>query len=205
MNNTVKDIVAEAPASIRIFKQMGIDCCGHGEKALQDACKDASVPADEVLRLLKGEEDLEATKSLPVDGNRQALADILVVISEVSERQTVCQILDEAGIKAIFASTIHDAGNILLDKPMRLVICAAQLQDGTFRELLSHAPKLFAGMVILCSGTCPPGRRIDILEMGILDYVSHPISREELIWVVRGAVVRSLNSEAGKEFGYGRG
>jgi PleD family two-component response regulator len=195
INKTVKDIATEAPASIRIFKQMGIDCCGDGEKTLQDACKDASVPADEVLRRLEGEEDQEVTKSLPVDGDRQALADILVAISETSERQTVCQILDEAGIKATFASTVRDARDILLSKPMRLVICCPQLQDGTFHELLSLAPKLFGGMVILCSGTCPSGRRIDILEMGILDYVSHPISREELIWVVRGALARSLDSE----------
>jgi PleD family two-component response regulator len=201
LHKAVKDIVAEAPASIRIFKQMGIDCCGDGEKALQDACKDVSVPVDEVLLPLKGEQDLEATKSLPADGDRQALADILVVISETSERQTVFRILDEAGIKAIFASTVHDARNILLYKPIRLVICAAQLWDGTFRELLSLASNLFAGMVILCSGTCPPGRRIDILEMGILDYFSHPIYREELIWVVRGALVRSLNSKGAIELG----
>lgn len=201
MNKTVKDIATEAPASIRIFKQMGIDCCGDGEKALQDACKDASVPVDEVLRRLEGKEDQEVAKSLLVDGERQALADILVAISETSERQTVCQILDEAGIKAIFASTVRDARDILLSKPMRLVICCPQLKDGTFHELLSLAPKLFSGMVILCSGACPSGRRIDILEMGILDYVSHPISREELIWVVRGALARSLDSEGAMNLG----
>jgi PleD family two-component response regulator len=197
MNKTVKDIVAEVPASTRIFKRMGIDCCYGGEKALQDACNDASVPVEEVLRLLEGAEDMEAAKSLPVDGNRDAPANILAVISETSERQTVCRILDEAGQKAIFASTIHEARDVLLYKPMHLVICSAQLQDGTFRELLSLIPKPFEGMVILCSGSCPSGVRIDALDLGILDYVSYPLQPEEVQWVIRGALVRSLERKAG--------
>jgi len=201
INKTVKNIFAEEPASTMIFKRMEIDSCYGGEKALQDACKDARVPVEEVLRLLEGAEDMEAKKSLPVDGNRDALANILGVISETSERQTVGQILDEANLKAIFVSTIHEARDVLLCKPMRLVICAAQTQDGTFRELLSLTPKPFEGMVILCSGSCPSGVRIDVLEMGILDYVSHPIRREELIWVVRGALARSLKGEAGLAVG----
>jgi len=135
------------------------------------------------------------------DGNGDAASHILAIISEASERQTVGRILDEAGLKATFASTVHEARNILLNKPMCLVICAAQLPDGTFRDLLSLTPKLFAGMVILCSGICPSGLHIDVLEMGILDYVSHPIRREELIWVIRGALARSPNDGWGNAVG----
>jgi DNA-binding NtrC family response regulator len=152
---------------------------------------------DEVIRLLEAAEGLDTMKSLPVDENRPTPVNILAVISEIGDRQMVCRILDDAGLKPTFASTIHEARDVLLYKPMHLVICSAQLQDGTFRELLSLIPKPFEGMVILCSGTCPSGVRIDALDLGILDYVNYPLQPEEVQWVIRGALVRSLERKAG--------
>ena len=197
MNKRLTHILAEVHASMSALKQTAMGRGGDGGDRLQGACKNAVASDDGVPRSPEGVRSLEVTTALPVvDGNQHAPASLLVVISEANERHAVCRILDEAGLETIFVSTVHEARGVLLHKPVRLVICAAQLADGTFRDLLSLTPGVRAGMVILCSGRCSPGLRIDILEMGILDYVSHPIRPEELIWVVRGALVKNLSDEA---------
>ncbi len=196
IDTTVRDIVAEVPAFMRVFKQIEMDRRSDGKEPLPDDCKYSSPYGNEIPGSLERTGVLETQRALPVDGNRQAPANILVVMSESDVRGAVCRILDEARLKAFCVSTVHEARDALLHKPVRLVICAPQLTDGTFRELLSARPAVPAQMVIVCSGGCSAGRRIDILEMGILDYVSYPILREELIWVVRGALVKSSSDEA---------
>lgn len=197
INKTVKEILAEVPSSTRVFTQMGIDYSGSREKVLKVACKDAGVPVDKALRLLEGVGDLETQNLTFLDRIYKASTSILAVIPEASERLTLGQILDEANLRAIFASTIQEARDVMFNKPMRLVICAAQLPDGTFSELLSLSPRPFASLVILCSGACPAGDRINALEAGILDYISRPLRREEVLWVIRGALAKRLKGEAG--------
>ncbi len=52
---TVRDLATEIPNATRIFEKFGIDYCCGGSKPLQDACLQANIPVDEVLRSLEGE------------------------------------------------------------------------------------------------------------------------------------------------------
>src|SRR5262249_48493208 len=52
---TVRDLATEIPNATRIFERFGIDYCCGGGKPLQDACRQANIPVDEVLRSLQGE------------------------------------------------------------------------------------------------------------------------------------------------------
>src|SRR5262249_17015449 len=52
---TVRDLATEIPNATRIFERFGIDYCCGGSKPLQDACRQANIPVDEVLRSLEGE------------------------------------------------------------------------------------------------------------------------------------------------------
>lgn len=52
---TVRDLATEIPNATRIFEKFGIDYCCGGGKPLQDACRQANIPVDDVLRSLEGE------------------------------------------------------------------------------------------------------------------------------------------------------
>ncbi|TAM78765.1 MAG: response regulator [Acidobacteria bacterium] len=135
--------------------------------------------------------------SSKVEGRETNLAaadpNILAAISDPRIQAFVCRVLGGSGLTAIRASSLSEACKILLHEKVSLVICAADIQDGTFRDLLSLARKIPAGVVTLCTGSCSSHSRIDALELGILDYVSYPLPAEELQWVVRSALAKISN------------
>ena len=52
INQTVREIAINNPATVRIFESLGIDYCCGGKRPLQEACDRAHVPVSEVLNLL---------------------------------------------------------------------------------------------------------------------------------------------------------
>jgi regulator of cell morphogenesis and NO signaling len=50
---TVREITATLPCSVKVFDKLGVDFCCGGGKSLQDACMNAGVEFDEVLRRLE--------------------------------------------------------------------------------------------------------------------------------------------------------
>ena len=50
---TVRDLAAEIPNATRAFEKLGIDYCCGGSKSLSDACMQAHVPVEDLLRALE--------------------------------------------------------------------------------------------------------------------------------------------------------
>jgi regulator of cell morphogenesis and NO signaling len=73
---TVRDLAMEIPNATRIFEKFGIDYCCGGSKPLQDACRQANIAVDDVLRSLEGENASEAS-SLDLDFKNASLADLI--------------------------------------------------------------------------------------------------------------------------------
>ena len=61
---TVRDLAIEIPNATRIFERFGIDYCCGGGKPLQDACRQANIPVDDVLHSLQGEDTASADTAL---------------------------------------------------------------------------------------------------------------------------------------------
>ena len=61
---TVREITATLPCSVKVFDKMGIDFCCGGGKSLQDACMNAGVRYEEVLRRLEEAANLPADPEL---------------------------------------------------------------------------------------------------------------------------------------------
>ena len=78
---TVRDLATEIPNATRIFEKFGIDYCCGGSKPLQDACRQANIPVDEVLRSLEGENTAASdAASQAHDFKRASLADLIAHI-----------------------------------------------------------------------------------------------------------------------------
>ena len=50
---TVRELALEKPGAARVFEKLGIDYCCGGKQTLEQACRTASIPVDEVLEALE--------------------------------------------------------------------------------------------------------------------------------------------------------
>ena len=50
---TVRELALEKPGAARVFEKLGIDYCCGGKQTLEQACRAASLPVDEVLDALE--------------------------------------------------------------------------------------------------------------------------------------------------------
>ena len=55
-SKTVGELAAEVPGATRVFEKFGIDYCCGGAKSLQDACTDARLTVEDVIRSLEQSE-----------------------------------------------------------------------------------------------------------------------------------------------------
>jgi regulator of cell morphogenesis and NO signaling len=60
---TLRDLATEIPSATRIFERFGIDYCCGGNRPLQDACQQAKIPLDAVLRSLEDENVVDPDSS----------------------------------------------------------------------------------------------------------------------------------------------
>jgi regulator of cell morphogenesis and NO signaling len=75
---TVRELAVEIPSATRIFEQLGIDYCCGGGKSLEEACVQAGLSVDQVLRTLEQGSALSETASRELPDFRQtSLKDLI--------------------------------------------------------------------------------------------------------------------------------
>jgi regulator of cell morphogenesis and NO signaling len=80
-NKTVRELAVEVPSATRVFEKLGIDyCCGGGKK-LNEACDQAKLAVDQVLRdLEQAEKARQERQESATDWNSEPLADVITHI-----------------------------------------------------------------------------------------------------------------------------
>ena len=53
---TLRELVLETPAATRVLEKLGIDYCCGGNQSLEQACRAANLPIDQVLDSLEAAE-----------------------------------------------------------------------------------------------------------------------------------------------------
>ncbi len=78
---TVGELAVASPAAARVFERLGIDYCCGGDRTLEQACKAAHVPLEQVRNSLE-----EAERAPKADGTGQdwQTAPLLVSLPELS-------------------------------------------------------------------------------------------------------------------------
>lgn len=85
---TVRELALENPAATRIFEKLGIDYCCGGNKPLEEACRAASIPIDEVLDSLESAaESARAPKDVQ-DWKAEPLAELVAHINSTHHKYT---------------------------------------------------------------------------------------------------------------------
>jgi regulator of cell morphogenesis and NO signaling len=79
---TVKDIVTDFPSAARVFEEKRIDYCCGGQKTLQDACKEAQLPLDEVVQSIESAEAMAHTANPLADWKEASISQLIQHIVE---------------------------------------------------------------------------------------------------------------------------
>jgi len=85
---TVSELALENPAATRVFEKLGIDYCCGGNKSLEEACRTANLPMDEVLDSLDTAE--QSARAVQKDRNwpTEPLADLVAHIVSTHHKYT---------------------------------------------------------------------------------------------------------------------
>ena len=85
---TVREVALENPAATRVFEKLGIDYCCGGNKSLEEACRTANLPMDEVLDSLEIAE--QSARAVQQDRNwtTEMLADLVAHIISTHHKYT---------------------------------------------------------------------------------------------------------------------
>lgn len=85
---TVRELALENPAATRVFEKLGIDYCCGGGQPLEQACRAAKVPIEQVLDALEMAEQAARAAQKVHDWQREALADLVAHINSTHHKYT---------------------------------------------------------------------------------------------------------------------
>lgn len=96
---TVRELALNIPAATRVFEQLGIDYCCGGNKSLEQACGEANLQIDQVLRSLESAADSADTRRasletplLGQDWQQAPLADLIAHIANKHHKYVKAEI-----------------------------------------------------------------------------------------------------------------
>ena len=85
---TVRELALEHPSATRVFEKLGIDYCCGGKQSLEQACRAANLPVDQVQDSLEmAEQTTRATQKIH-DWQREPLGDLVTHIKTTHHQYT---------------------------------------------------------------------------------------------------------------------
>ena len=118
---------------------------------------------------------------------------VLVACSDPDRQRTLLSVLSQCGLEPVTSSTVGEARAILARQPIALVFCAAELPDGTFRDLL-RAPEAAAAKVpvVVASRVHNTGEYLEAMRLGAFDFIACPYQRAEVERIVTQALPQAM-------------
>ena len=130
---TVGELALENPAATRVFEKLGIDYCCGGNKSLEEACRTANLPMDEVLDSLDLAEQSARAVQKDHTWPSELLADLIAHIISTHHKYTREEI---ARLGPLFDKVCSVHGN---NHPELLQVRASF--QGLAQELTMHMMK----------------------------------------------------------------
>ena len=85
---TVRELALENPAATRVFEKLGIDYCCGGNQSLEQACRAANLPVDQVLDSLEMAEQTTRAAQKIHDWQREPLGELVAHIISTHHKYT---------------------------------------------------------------------------------------------------------------------
>jgi len=88
IEKTVRELALENPAATRVFEKLGIDYCCGGNKSLEEACRAAKLPLDQVLSNLAAADQSAQDSKNERDWQIEPLTDLVAHIKNTHHKYT---------------------------------------------------------------------------------------------------------------------
>ncbi len=117
---------------------------------------------------------------------------VLLALSDKDGHGVLVSTLAGMGLDPIYASTLKEARSVLTREPVAIMFCEDQLEDGTFRDILSENARGEGQVpVVVCSSSDDQRLYLDAMWRGAFDFISYPYSPKEIDWIVSCALSRA--------------
>ena len=131
----------------------------------------------------------EVTRARDEDSRRRFK--ILAATIDPEIRNSLAELLEEFSIEAVWLKSVEAAKNLLSREKIAACFCGFWLQDGTYRQLVSHIRRMRADTpVIIVSGpACPEESRDFLAAMNLwsIDFLAYPYDNSDLKRIFRFA------------------
>jgi len=149
---TVRELAVENPAATRILEKLGIDYCCGGNQSLDDACRAANLPLDQVLDSLEMAEQTARSAQRFHDWPREPLADLIAYINGTHHKYTreeiarlgplfvkVCSVHGQSHpelvqIRAIFAGLAQELTMHMMKEEMVLFPYIVRMEESVIQN-----------------------------------------------------------------------
>src|SRR5208283_851400 len=88
LEKTVRELALEKPGAARVFERLGIDYCCGGKQTLEQACRAASLPVNEVLDALEAAQTSGQAIPKELNWHSGPLADLISHIKHTHHKYT---------------------------------------------------------------------------------------------------------------------
>jgi regulator of cell morphogenesis and NO signaling len=186
IEKSVRELALENPAVSRVFEKLGIDYCCGGKRSLEEACRAASLNADEVRESLK--KASEASPGVQKNWQDEPLAALITHIQETHHQYT----REEIGrFGPLFAKVCSAHGK---NHPELLRI--RDLLQGLTNELVPHLLKeeviLFPYLIRIEEAVT----RKEPISLARFGSVQNPISMMEHDHDSAGSALRAMREDS---------
>ena len=115
---------------------------------------------------------------------------VLLICSPSKTLHAFADVLKSKLLEPIAASTLRDAEPILRHTPLALVICASQLLDGSYRDVLAIAAVAKPSVPVIVVSLMPSGGECDdARRLGAVEWMPRPLCPEQVQNLVERCVV----------------
>ena len=114
---------------------------------------------------------------------------ILLIDDHQATRETIAEVLEDAGHNVTLAENTSKAINILDEKNFDLVLTDLMLPDGNGLQILEHAHKLYPSTpVVMITGHGSIENAVEATRLGAYDYLTKPVDLNKLRVIVKNAL-----------------
>jgi DNA-binding NtrC family response regulator len=134
-----------------------------------------------------------ARKSGSANQQKSGRPTVLIATIDPEIREGLANLLETSAVNAIWVSGVKDVKTLVARKGIVACFCGFWLQDGTYREVVSHLRRERVA--------CPQEFRdyLAAFDLGSLDFLSHPYQSSDFDRILKAATLpRSLPVEKEK-------
>ena len=108
---------------------------------------------------------------------------VLIATADAEMREALEGILEASCVNAIWVSGVKDVKMLAASKRIVACLCGFWLQDGTYREVISHLRRERMGIpaIIVSPPSCPQeyGEYLAAVDLGALNFLSYPYQQSD--------------------------